>query len=388
MERLLNKLRRGDRESGLSNIRKLASFFLNPEKNLRFIHIGGTNGKGSTSTKVAEAIGMEYKVGLFTSPHLFSFEERIAVNGEKITREDAQKGIDEIYEAERKLGLDLSFFEITVMLALNYFYEKRVDFVVFEVGIGGRLDITNIVTPILSVITSIDLDHMEVLGDTKEEIAKEKAGIIKEGVAVVLGPGVDFPIVRKVAREKGAEIILVEKTGGFYDDQNSLIAKRSLLEFQKLYRLSDASIEVGIKKRPRCRFEIVRKEGVCIVLDVSHNRASLLEFFKAISINFPKREISIVFGLSKNKPLDECVSVVSSFAGSIYVVDNGDSKLIRREVLFERFLKEGGSVFSFEDIKSSIKKAFLESKKKGGIIGVCGSFYIMKDAFESIASIK
>ena len=170
----------------LTNTLLLTGYLGNPEKNLQFIHIAGTNGKGSTTCMLASIL-MEagYKVGYFTSPHLKDYRERIKINKEEIS----EGFVCQFFEEHQQFfeENDLSFFEMTVGLALQHFKEERCDVVVWETGLGGRLDSTNIVTPILSVITNIGLDHIQYLGDSLKAIATEKAGIIKKRVPVVIG---------------------------------------------------------------------------------------------------------------------------------------------------------------------------------------------------------
>src|SRR5580692_9800047 len=173
---------------GLENTLKLAALAGNPQNQLRFIHVAGTNGKGSTCAmleSIYRAAG--WRVGLFTSPHLISFAERIQVGRSLISREDVARLTDEIRAAIAALGEEAhpTFFEVVTVMALKYFAEQQCDLVVWETGLGGRLDASNIVTPLASVITNVQLDHQQWLGQTLPEIAREKAGIIKPGVPVL-----------------------------------------------------------------------------------------------------------------------------------------------------------------------------------------------------------
>ncbi|MEG1021538.1 MAG: Mur ligase family protein, partial [Myroides sp.] len=165
----------------LTNTLKIAAHLNNPERNFKTVHVGGTNGKGSTSSLIASVLQEAgFKVGLYTSPHLVDFRERIRINGEEISKEFV---VDFIEQNKSFLESNkLSFFEMTVGMAFQYFSDQNVDVAIIEVGLGGRLDSTNIITPLLSVITNIGWDHMNLLGNTIEEIAFEKAGIIKENI--------------------------------------------------------------------------------------------------------------------------------------------------------------------------------------------------------------
>lgn len=188
---------------GLDTSIALAAMYGNPQDSFKTIHVAGTNGKGSVSHTIAAILQESgYKVGLYTSPHLVDFRERIRVNGEMIPREN----VVEFVEKYKSLTHDLypSFFELTMMMAFDYFRNAKVDVAVIEVGLGGRLDSTNIITPELCVITNISFDHMQFLGDTLPKIASEKAGIMKHGIPVVIGEAEGD--VRKVFEDKSAEV--------------------------------------------------------------------------------------------------------------------------------------------------------------------------------------
>lgn len=190
-------------KEGLDTTLVLDSHFNHPHRNFRTIHVAGTNGKGSCSHTIASILQQSgYKVGLFTSPHLIDFRERIRVNGEMADKEFVRNFVVQNMELFERLKP--SFFELTTAMAFKYFEECKVDFAVIEVGMGGRLDCTNIITPVLSVITNIGFDHMQFLGNTLEKIATEKAGIIKHGVPVVIGE--TKPETRKVFEEKAKEV--------------------------------------------------------------------------------------------------------------------------------------------------------------------------------------
>lgn len=176
----------GAYKPGLDTARKLAKAFGNPQRRFKAIHVAGTNGKGSVTHTLASILMAEgYKVGLYTSPHLVDFRERIRINGEMIPRREVVDFVDRY--VDMGLGLDPSFFELTTIMAFDFFARAEVDYAVIEVGLGGRLDTTNIIAPELCAITNISLDHMSLLGETEEAIAHEKAGIIKSGIPVVIG---------------------------------------------------------------------------------------------------------------------------------------------------------------------------------------------------------
>ncbi|MGZ5264039.1 MAG: bifunctional folylpolyglutamate synthase/dihydrofolate synthase, partial [Kaistella sp.] len=193
---------------GLQNITRLCEFFGNPQDKIKTIHIGGTNGKGSTSNMLASVLQESgYKIGLYNSPHLIDFTERIKVNGQNCDKEFVYHFILKL----KNLPADIrpSFFEFTTIMAFEYFAEQKVDFAIIEVGLGGRLDSTNIIKPIVSAITNVALDHQNILGNTVEEIATEKAGIIKQNTPIISGDDTETvkAIIRNKAAEKNAEYI-------------------------------------------------------------------------------------------------------------------------------------------------------------------------------------
>ena len=198
-------------KEGLQNTLALDKHFNHPHTNFKTIHIAGTNGKGSCSHSLASILQEAgYKVGLYTSPHLVDFRERIRVNGQCISKERVVKFVED----ERKFfePLHPSFFELTTALAFKYFDEQKVDIAIIEVGLGGRLDCTNIISPILSIITNISFDHTQFLGDTLAKIAAEKAGIIKKGVPVIIGEANEetSPVFQSKANEVNSDIVFAE----------------------------------------------------------------------------------------------------------------------------------------------------------------------------------
>jgi dihydrofolate synthase/folylpolyglutamate synthase len=252
-------------KEGLDNSLALDKYFGYPHKKYKTIHIAGTNGKGSTSHLLAAILQQAgYKVGLYTSPHLVDFRERIRVNGEKIAEQyvvDFVADHKESYES-----IHPSFFELTMMMAFQYFADQEVDIAVIEVGLGGRLDSTNIITPILSVITNISLDHTQFLGDTLEKIAAEKAGIIKPHIPVVIGEAEGS--VRKVFEEKAKS----ENAPIYFAQDENLIHDAARLENGSWLLQTDAypnlKDELGgfaqIKNAATvlCAVDILRKRGV------------------------------------------------------------------------------------------------------------------------------
>ena len=302
-----------------------------PSRAYPTVHIAGTNGKGSVATKIAKGLELSGKrVGLFTSPHIHCITERIQINGEKISLSDLER-----------LSLPgLTYFEMVTMAAFAYFAEKRVDIAVIEVGLGGQFDATNIITPILSVITSIDFDHMEFLGSTLEEIAREKAGIIKLGVPALMGPRVQprhcFPKEHWVDVE------------GTYEKENQAIAKRAL----ELLGVPP----LGLDALPPCRFQKIGK----VILDGAHNPAALKRTLERI-----ERPFACLAAFSKNPK--EMIALLHEA-----------DPLIVTEIDHERILP--GDV---KDFSVAFERAYQSER-----LLITGSLYIMERALEELERVS
>ena len=358
---------------------KLAEAFGSPQKSFGSIHVAGTNGKGSVATKIAKALQLlGLKVGLFTSPHLFDFNERIAVSGELISDDALCLGLEEIFHQIEELKIDPNFFEISTLLAFNHFRTERVDIAVVETGIGGRLDATNIIAPLLSIITSISRDHSSILGETLEDIAKEKAGIIKPHTAVVLGPKAQFPVIIQRAKELSAPVFLCREVEGFYDCENSEIARVALQQLN----VSKEVIEQGIKCRPLCRFEEI--DGV--IFDVAHNQHGFYRLLEALELHYPEKELRFIVGMSRDKEWKECLTLLKERAEHIHLVAGATPRAADPHLL-ATFLRESGysHVRSSPSIASAMEEEKRHADKTGALLVVCGSFYLMRDAFLTLS---
>ncbi|MBX9744145.1 MAG: hypothetical protein K2X08_02915 [Chlamydiales bacterium] len=340
-------------KSGLESMRHLDEAQGHLHRQFQSIHVTGTNGKGSVCHKIALALQKEgFKVGLYTSPHIVSFCERIRINGEMISKEAVERLLPPLLS----MGPG-SFFDYTTALAFAYFAEKQIDIAVIEVGIGGRFDSTNVICPILSVITSIHYDHTYLLGNTLEEIAYEKAGIIKPGVPYLLGPQVPFL--------EGPRAI--PSQNGFYDEENTLIAKKAL----EMLNISKSSIEEGIKVRPPCRFEVISGR---FVLDVAHNPDAIAKLIAAAHLHFPHRKLHFMAGFSADKDVALCLQQLSQ-AGTVTCVGGSHPRLLGAEQLAALATQLSLSVSFMPRIKVSAVK---------DVLIICGSFYLMAEARQSI----
>lgn len=310
----------------------------NPEKQFPSVHIAGTNGKGTVAYKMA-AVFQEngYRVGLFTSPHLFNYRERIQINGEMISEVEVVQGLEKILP----LIKSPKFFEVTTLLAFDYFAEQEVDIAIIEAGLGGRLDVTNIITPLVSIITSVGWDHVPLLGTSLEEIAQEKSGIIKPGVPCVIGKSADYEIIRK----KAYPLFIVP-------NDSKKIAQKAL----KLLPFDITETE-GLRKDPPCRYE---KHGD-VILDVAHNPPALKRLFERVKNEYPGRKIHVLFGMSKDKDIQNALHMIRATCDRLSFLTPHHPRL-----------------FSFEETISA-KEGLELAQKEGAICVVCGSFYIMKD---------
>ncbi len=295
----------------------LSNYLNNPEKSFRSVHVAGTNGKGSTTHMLASVLQEAgYKTGLYTSPHLKDFRERIKINGEMIPK----KNVSEFVEKHRHFfeSNQLSFFEMTVGLAFNYFRKEKVDIAIVEVGMGGRLDSTNIVLPEVSVITNIGLDHTQFLGSTLEKIAAEKGGIIKNGIPVVIGETLleTKRVFEKIALERNAEINFAENTDisgytsdlkGNYQQKNKKTVLATLRVLQeKGWNISEENIKNGLLNTIKNtglmgRWQIL-KENPKVICDTAHNKDGLQLVMEQLTAeNYDN--LHIVMGVVNDKDL-------------------------------------------------------------------------------------
>lgn len=329
-------------KEGLENIEALLDIVQHPEKKFKSVHIAGTNGKGSTAHLLASYFQERgCKTGLFTSPHLVDFRERIRIDGQMISEE---KVVEFFNRYQTKIDqLELSFFEMTTALAFHYFAEEKVDVAIIETGLGGRLDSTNVLRPLLSVITNISLEHTQMLGDTIAKIAFEKAGIIKEKTPVVIGEfhPESFPVFEDVANQKDAPLFLAQDNYSFDGNFNDLTIKGVLgdtlyehiyLPLQGEYQLKNLktvlqSIEVIEELWPserdvtaaaiqnvisntgfQGRWQILQKMPLTIC-DVGHNVGGLELTMKQLA-QYPCRQLRIVFGMVKDKDIDKVITLL------------------------------------------------------------------------------
>lgn len=407
-------------KSGLENTIALDNHFGNPHKYFKTIHVAGTNGKGSCSHTIAAILQMcGYKVGLYTSPHLVDFRERIKVNGIRVSEDfvvDFVLNNKEFFEP-----LHPTFFELTTAMAFNYFKEVQVDIAIIEVGLGGRLDCTNIITPILSVITNISLDHTQFLGNTLEKIAGEKAGIIKENVPVVIGETTKEtrPVFEAKAKEMNAPIVFAEdepevkgvmpqtdgtllyntrsfgnivgEQTGVYQAKNTNTILAAVNELIKLGYLCECNDESNIEK---CTYELKNAfadvahltglagrwqtvmKSPLVICDTGHNLAAW-EYLSRQIEQVKCRNRNIVFGMVDDKDIDNVMKLLPKDAN--YYFTQADNK---RAIPIETLMNKAAMNGLFGKGYHTVKEAFTTAKAysdKNDFIFVGGSSYVVAD---------
>ncbi len=378
-------------KEGLSNSWALDEHFNHPHTKFKTIHVAGTNGKGSCSHTIAAILQAEgYRVGLFTSPHLVDFRERIKVNGDCIS----QEYVMDFVENERSFfePLHPSFFELTTAMAFKYFADSHVDIAVIEVGLGGRLDCTNIITPILSVITNISFDHTQFLGDTLEKIAMEKAGIIKRDIPIVIGE--TTPETRNVfiqkAKEMNAPIF-------FAEEYNNPIANELDFELKGSYQLnnkqtilcavshlplsiSPSSIKEGLSHVVELtglmgRWQTIR-ERPTVICDTGHNVGGWQYLSQQIKSQ-PCKNLHIVFGMVDDKDIDTVMNMLPTNA-TYYFTQAQTKRAIPANIVKEKGKKHHLKGYVFPQVADAYKAA-LHHANEDDFIFVGGSSYIVAD---------
>ena len=380
---------------GLQTTHELVEHFGHPHRQYKTIHIAGTNGKGSCSHTIAAILQSQgYKVGLYTSPHLVDFRERIRVNGECLPE---QYVIDFVEENRAFFEpLHPSFFELTTAMAFKYFAEQKVDYAVIEVGLGGRLDCTNIITPVLSVITNISFDHTQFLGNTLAEIAGEKAGIIKPDVPVVIGEYIDEtrPVFEKVAGERHSPILFAQdedismnvdmELKGSYQERNRKTILAALNVLRQTMTISDEAIRNGFGHvceltGLRGRWEKLG-EAPLVICDTGHNLAGWK--YLATQINDVDAQVKhIVFGMVDDKDVEHVLQLLRDKLKNgvkFYWTQPSTKRAIPVKKLRDTALKYN----LHGEMYHSVKEAYMTAKanaKNDDFIFIGGSSYVVAD---------
>ena len=398
---VLFSLQRREVKLGLDHTYSLLNHLQNPEKGLKMIHIAGTNGKGSTAAFISSILIQKgYRVGVFTSPHLIKFNERIRVNGNFITDLEILEFLNKAKSAIKRIKS--TFFETTTAMALSYFESKDVDFAVIETGLGGRLDSTNVIKPLVSVITSISLDHMDLLGETVEKIAYEKAGIIKKNTPLIVGPNKKSvaDVFKKIAKKKESKIIeidpldkvTVDESGtkfecydqeffipliGNHQAQNASLAITAARYCDKT--ITNALINRGLSKvKWAGRLHCVSKG---VFYDVAHNQAGLDYLFGTIRKVFPNRNLHGLLCLKGDKDIKNIAKQLQNRFKNLFVSCDRNGFLMTASELSKKL--DALSINNIKDnsIKRCIKK-LQAAQKPEDIILIFGTHYIAEEVFE------
>jgi dihydrofolate synthase/folylpolyglutamate synthase len=385
---------------GLETPRRLAQRSGNPEQKLKFIHVAGTNGKGSTCA-ILESIyrRSRLKVGLFTSPHLVSFRERIQIDREWIDASSVARLATDLKAIVESEPADSdgrpfapTFFEAVTWMASVYFAEQRCDLVIWETGLGGRLDATNIVTPLASVITNIQLDHQKWLGETLEKIAGEKAGIIKSEVPIITSvlPGPARQVICQRANELAAPLFGVDQPGGFRAGElslrgpaqqwNSALALKVVEVLQGSLPVSAEAIAEGLRRVHWAgRFQIVRKEGRTIVLDGAHNRDGVLNLLATWEEEFPGEKPALVLGILNDKDWPAMCQLLAGLPKEVHLSQVNNERTSRPEDL-ARVFREGGATAAIH--LHACASSALSAVRNERLVLVTGSIFFIGEAME------
>jgi len=373
----------------LDNIQEFSRQLHHPERQFKSIHVAGTNGKGSSCHMLASVLQEAgYKVGLYTSPHLKEFRERIRINGKKVSKSYVTSFIETNHHF--LTNRNLSFFEMTVGMAFSYFAEEKVDIAIIEVGLGGRLDSTNIITPEICLITNIGYDHMQILGDTLEKIALEKAGIIKNGVPVVISERqVETAAIFKIiASQKRAEISFADNMGlesyktdllGDYQKQNILGVVACLKKLQG-FKVSEKHIKNGLKRVVvntglLGRWQVLSKKPM-VVCDTAHNKEGLTVILAQIKKQ-SYRNLHLVIGFVADKDLSDLLRPFPKEA-SYYFVGPKVPRGLKAEIVQEAAKPFGLLGEVYPSVRKGVKAA-KEQSEAGDFIFIGGSTFTVAE---------
>ncbi|MCR1949633.1 bifunctional folylpolyglutamate synthase/dihydrofolate synthase [Clostridium sp. DSM 100503] len=412
---------------GLERTERLLELLGNPHKKLKLIHIAGTNGKGSTSSILGRVlIEHGYKVGFFNSPHLEEIEETIRINDENIPEEDLVYLLKEIKPYVNKVVEEgykhPTEFEVLTCIMFLYLYRKKVDFGVIEVGLGGRLDSTNVITPILSIITSISLDHTNILGNTIQEITSEKVGIIKESTPVLTCNQKDeaMDIIRSKALLTKSKLTIVDSNDfslleivngdipyqrvsvnfnnntytldlgllGKHQIINLSLAIKALEELQNLncIKVNINKLYKGVKSvKWKGRLEVLKKDPY-IVIDGAHNISGIEYLKRNIEEYFKYKNIYLILGILADKNVEEMVKIIAPVATEVYTVTANSIRAASANELKKVVLKYNNNCIAFDDYDNAIKLS-LNKAKKDDLIVAAGSLYMIGEIRKKLNNI-
>lgn len=400
---------------GLSRVLSLCEALGNPQDELKFIHVAGTNGKGSTSS-ILDSVLREagYKVGLYTSPFILRFNERIRVDGKEIPDEDLARMTERIRPIAEAMEDKPTEFELITAIAFDYFRERGCDIVVLECGLGGRFDATNVIkTSTLSLITGISKDHVAILGDSIEKIAWEKAGIIKPGVPVIFG-GEDEAarsVIAKEAKEKGADFSTVDhekikiksadlsgsefdfvnykdikiKLLGLYQPRNAAMVLSAIDKLRDTgLTISDEAIKSGLATAKwAARFEII-SENPTIIFDGSHNAEGIRAAKESVIQYFGDEKVIVISGVLRDKEYEKIADDISEIASEVFTITPENPRALTAGEYADVIREKGANATPTSSIEEALSSAINEAKKAGSAIVILGSLYTYGDVIKEI----
>lgn len=403
---------------GLERVEKFLGLIGNPQKKLKFVHVAGTNGKGSVCFMLASVLKeCGYKAGLFISPSIMDFRERISVNGEMIPKKEICEILEKLEKFENQFLNDpLTEFEITTIMAFEYFRRKECDIVVLETGMGGRLDATNVIQPPLcAVITTVSLDHTNFLGKSVQAIAAEKLGIVKPGSCLVLGAGIDvsvFKMAKKLCKNLHCGLVLAElnlvsdfkpigvdksefvygKTKiqvnlvGDHQKHNICTVLSVLNILKKSLNIPTAKIKSGLEKiKIPCRIDVLSNSPL-VILDASHNPESVQALADFIQNNLKGKKLTALFGMFSDKDVDSSLKIIGNCFEKMVIVKSDNPRAMDVESLKEIAKKYNKNVLAYENFEEGLKFAVGSLRKDDGLI-IFGSFSVVSLAKKLFFSI-
>lgn len=409
LEKIHSLLTFGSRP-GLERMRELLRRLGDPQDSLKYIHVAGTNGKGSVCAMLSSVLtAAGYKTGLFISPYITDFRERIQINNRMIEKDILTNAVEKTFpvlEQLRNEGIIITEFEYVNALQFYIHAEAECDVVVLETGMGGLLDCTNVIKPPLcSVITAIGLDHTAVLGDTVEEIAAQKCGIIKRGSAVVSSVQEEKArkVIEKTAREQNVPLIFGSdlplktkettlfgsrftiddkefeiKLAGEHQIENAATALSALfyIRNKKLLTISDEAIQTGLKTAVNpARLELMSREPT-VLLDGAHNPNGIAALKNAIERFLPNRKITCVMGMLADKDSDGALALLRGVFERVYTVPVDNPRAMPAEELAEKFRAAGADATAFSSAEKAVDAAVGSAKEENGAVIICGSLYL------------
>ncbi len=434
---LKRNFRNAAEKFNLERMRQFMRHLGDPHKDYKIIHVAGTKGKGSVSAMVASVLAAQgYQAGLYTSPHMVEFTERVQINGEEIPKHELVQVVELLKPVTEKVP-EITTFELTTALAMVYFSQKQVDIAVLEVGLGGRLDATNIVDPLIAVITSISYDHVKILGDTLTEIAGEKGGIIKANTPVIIAPQKEEARLKleQIAVERNAPLIQVGRDYLYAADSHSLDGQTflvwtpdeqpmvdefiesggrdvwspvrlriPLLGFHQIenaataYAALKTAEKLGLEIQPEAyrrgfsqvdwpgRMEILRRRPP-LIIDSAHNRYSALRLRQAMDDYFPGFPVILVFGASEDKDIPGMFQELLPRVKRVITTQSIHPRAIDAEELVDLAHRSGRSAEAVTPIESAITKALDEAGGESVVL-ITGSVFVAAAARELFPQIK